>query len=168
MTNDIKVAIDAANKKFSEGFTKSNASITASGFTDDAVVFPPDANMIQGKRAIEEFWKAVMASGVKEVTLNTVELTVSGDYAHESGTGILNIQPQDGTPTKQNIKYVIRHNFLCHIFRPYRHKVYPPFWTFPSISSIKSRYSFAKEILSPVAKATSCGANLPRNILTRL
>ena len=108
MTNDeIKMAIDEANKKFSEGFAKSDASITASGFADDAVVFPPDANMIQGKKAIEEFWKTVMASGVKKVTLNTVEISVSGDFTVERGTGVLEIHPETGTPLEQNIKYVV-------------------------------------------------------------
>ena len=104
---DVRMAIDTANKKFMEGFLKNDASITASGLTDDAVVFPPDANMIQGKKAAEEFWGTVMASGVKEVTLNTVELTANGDYAHERGTGVLKVQPQGETPTKQNIKYVV-------------------------------------------------------------
>ena len=107
MTDDIKMAIDAANKIFSEGFSKSNASITASGFANDAVVFPPDGDMIQGKKAIEEFWKSVMTSGVKEVTLNTVEVSVSGDFAVERGTGVLKIHPQSGTPSEQNIKYVV-------------------------------------------------------------
>jgi len=107
VNDEVRAAIDKANKKFSEGFIKGDASITASGLTDDAVVFPPDANMIQGKKAAEEFWGTVMASGVKEVTLNTVELTANGDYAHERGTGVLKVQPQGETPTKQNIKYVV-------------------------------------------------------------
>jgi ketosteroid isomerase-like protein len=107
LTNDIKMAIDKANKNFSEGFVKSDASITASGFADDAVVFPPDANMIQGKKAIEAFWKSVMISGVKEVTLNTAEISVSGDFAVERGTGVLKIHPGTGTPIEQNIKNVV-------------------------------------------------------------
>jgi ketosteroid isomerase-like protein len=105
--NEVRAAIDKANKRFSEGFVKGDASIAASGFADDAVVFPPDANMVQGKKAVEEFWGTVMASGVKEVTLNTVELFASGDYAHERGTGILKIRPQGGNPTEQKIKYVV-------------------------------------------------------------
>jgi uncharacterized protein (TIGR02246 family) len=104
---DIKLAIDKANKKFSEGFAKNDASITASGFADNAVVFPPDANMIKGKKAIEEFWKTVMASGVKKVALNTVEISVSGDFAVERGTGVLTIRPEAGTAVEQNIKYVV-------------------------------------------------------------
>ena len=51
-----------------------------------------------------------MASGVKGVTLNTDELTVSGDYAHERGTGVLKIQQHGETPTKQNIKYIVYGN----------------------------------------------------------
>lgn len=105
--NNIRMAIDEINKKFSEGFAKSNASITSSGFADDAVVFPPDANMIEGKKAIEEFWKSVMTSGVKEVTLKTSEISVSGDFAVERGTGLLKIHPRDERPSAQNIKYVV-------------------------------------------------------------
>lgn len=48
-----------------------------------------------------------MTSGVKECTLNTVEVSVSGDFAVERGTGVLKIHPQGGTPSEQNIKYVV-------------------------------------------------------------
>ncbi|NPV63780.1 MAG: DUF4440 domain-containing protein [Methanotrichaceae archaeon] len=106
-SDEIKTAIDKANKKFEEGFLKSDASITASGFADDAVIFPPDAGMIQGKKAIEDFWGTVMASGVKGVSLNTVEVSASGDFAVERGTGVLEIRPASGAPSEQNIKYVV-------------------------------------------------------------
>lgn len=104
---EIRAAIDTANKRFMEGFVKNDASITAFGFADNAVIFPPDANMIQGKAAIEAFWKSVMEAGVKEVNLTTVELSASGDYAVERGTGILKIRPPGGAPAEQNIKYVV-------------------------------------------------------------
>ena len=107
VSDEIRMAIDKANMRFSEGFLKGNASITASGFADDAVIFPPEANMIQGKKAIEEFWRTVMASGVREVILNTVELSVSGDFTVERGTGTLKIRPQSGGQAQQNIKYVV-------------------------------------------------------------
>jgi ketosteroid isomerase-like protein len=108
LTNDeIRMAIDKANRKFEEGFLKSDASITASGFSDNAIVFPPDDGTMQGKKAIEDFWRTVMASGVKEVSLNTVEVSVSGDFAVERGIGVLKIRSPSGTPSEQNIKYVV-------------------------------------------------------------
>ncbi|WP_164913678.1 YybH family protein [Methanoculleus taiwanensis] len=107
LVDEARKAIEEANTRFSEGFMRGDASITASGFADDAVIFPPDAEMVRGKRAIEEFWRTVMASGVKEATLATVELSGSGEYRHEMGTGILKVSTQGGTPAEQKIKYVV-------------------------------------------------------------
>jgi len=105
--NEARKAIDANNRRFSEGFRKGDASITASIYAGDAVVFPPDAPMVEGKGAIEEFWRTVMASGVQEAELTTIELSGSGDYAHERGTGILRVRPPGGTPAEQKIKFVV-------------------------------------------------------------
>lgn len=107
VADEVKKAIDTNNERFSEGFQKGDASITASVFAENAVVFPPDAPMVEGRGAIEEFWRAVMASGVKGVELTTIELSGSGDYLHERGTGILRIRPPGGTPAEQKIKFVV-------------------------------------------------------------
>ncbi|MDK2889636.1 MAG: hypothetical protein PWR21_268 [Methanoculleus sp.] len=107
VVDEVRKAIDANNKRFSEGFLKGDAAITASVFAEDAVVFPPDTPMIQGKEAIEEFWRTVMASGVKEVELTTIELSGDGDFLHEKGTGILRVRPPGGTPAEQKIKFVV-------------------------------------------------------------
>jgi ketosteroid isomerase-like protein len=103
----VKNAIDAANARFMEGFVKGDPSLTASGFAEDAVVFPPDAGLAQGKQAIEEFWGSVMASGVKKVQLTTAELVGDGRFVHERGTGILTVRPAVGPPSEQRIKYVV-------------------------------------------------------------
>ena len=105
--DEARKAIDANNRRFSEGFRKGDASITASIYAGDAVVFPPDAPVVEGKGAIEEFWRPVMASGVQEAELPTIELSRSGDYAHERGTGILRVRPPGGTPAEQKIKFVV-------------------------------------------------------------
>ncbi len=107
VADEVRKDIDANNKRFSEGFLRGDASITASIYVEDAVVFPPDAPMIQGRGAIEEFWRTVMASGVKEAELTTLELFGDGDYLHEKGTGILRVHPPGETPAEQRIKFVV-------------------------------------------------------------
>jgi ketosteroid isomerase-like protein len=104
---EIKNAIDAANKKFQEGFLKQDSAINASIYSEDAIVFPPNSNHIQGKEAIKNFWKTAMDSGVKEANLTTLELTGNEEYVHERGTGLLKIQTKTGKPTQQKIKYVV-------------------------------------------------------------
>lgn len=107
VADEVRKAIDTNNKRFSEGFLKGDASITASVFAENAVVFPPDAPVVEGRGAIEEFWRAVIASGVKGVELTTIELSGIGDCLHERGTGILRIRPPGGTPAEQKIKFVV-------------------------------------------------------------
>jgi uncharacterized protein (TIGR02246 family) len=107
VSEETRKSIDEVNKKFMKGFKKEKASITASVYAEDAVLLPPGGDMIHGKKAIEEFWGGVMASGVKEAILNTVELSGSGDYLQEMGTGVLKIHPEGGEPAEQNAKYVV-------------------------------------------------------------
>jgi uncharacterized protein (TIGR02246 family) len=107
VSEEVRKSIDAENKKFMKGFIKADPSLTASVYTDDAVLLPPGGDMIHGKKAIEEFWGGVMASGVKEAKLNTVELSGSGDFCQEMGTGVLVSHPEGGERAEQNAKYVV-------------------------------------------------------------
>jgi len=107
INEETKRMIDSANKKFSEGFLRADASLTASVYSEDSIVFPPDSNFVLGKEAIEEFWKGVMISGVKEANLTTLDLLGSENFVHERGTGILKIQSKDGNVTEQKLKYVV-------------------------------------------------------------
>jgi len=107
VSEEVQKSIDEVNKRFMKGFVKVDASITASVYAEDAVLLPPGGSMIHGKKAIEEFWGGVMASGVKEAKLTTVELSGSGDYIQEMGTGVLKSHPEGGEPAEQNAKYVV-------------------------------------------------------------
>ncbi|KUG20584.1 MAG: DUF4440 domain-containing protein [Methanomicrobiaceae archaeon] len=107
MINEAGKAIDEVNRRFSEGFMKGDAAITAAGFAEDAVVLPPGAEMVRGKRAIEAFWRTAMQSGVKEAALTTIELVGSGEYVCEMGTGVLKVSREGGEPAEQKIKYVV-------------------------------------------------------------
>lgn len=104
---EIKKAIDDANRKFSEGFLKGDASITLSGYVEDSILFPPDADFVLGKEAIEKFWRGVMSSGVREANLTTLDLLGDDECVQERGTGLLKIQSKDGNIAEQKIKYVV-------------------------------------------------------------
>ena len=107
VSDEVRKAVDKVNLRFSEGFPQGDASITASVYMEDAVICPPNSGIIRGRNAIEEFWDGVMKMGVKEVVLNTVELSGSSDMMHELGSGILTIQAEDQAPVEQRVKYVV-------------------------------------------------------------
>jgi uncharacterized protein (TIGR02246 family) len=83
---DVRAAIEAGNARFIAAFSRGDATAIAALYTSGAVVFPPQADMVRGRDAIERFWKGAMDAGIKGVTLLTVEVEAHGDTAHEVGT----------------------------------------------------------------------------------
>ncbi|HSD10523.1 MAG TPA: SgcJ/EcaC family oxidoreductase [Candidatus Binatia bacterium] len=104
---EARAAIEAANAKFSKAVEAGDADAVAALYTADAIAFPPDHDMVKGRKAIGEFWKATQQSGVKSAVLTTVDVGRSGDVAYEVGTVLLTIQPPDKAATTASAKYVV-------------------------------------------------------------
>jgi uncharacterized protein (TIGR02246 family) len=104
---EAQAAIEAANAKFSEAFARGDAKALSAMYTSDAIVFPPDNDMVHGNQAIGEFWKATRDSGVQTAVLTTVDVGRSGDIAYEVGKVSLTIQPAGKELTTAVAKYVV-------------------------------------------------------------
>jgi uncharacterized protein (TIGR02246 family) len=103
----VRAEVDEANRRIMEAFERGDAATVAALYAEDAVALPPDAPMISGRAAIEEFWRGVMASGVRGVNLETLRLAGSGDLLHEVGRATITIQPEGGETNTQTVKYVV-------------------------------------------------------------
>jgi len=96
-------AIAAVNRKFEEAVGRGAIAAACEVYTPDAKLLPPDAAMVKGRGAIQNFWQqAVSALGLNRVQLKTVQLTLSGDTAYEIGEAILGLQSGSATA-----KYVV-------------------------------------------------------------
>lgn len=104
---EARSSIEAANAKFGETFERGDAAGVAAFYTTDAIVFPPDSQMVKGRQAITEFWQATMKSGVKGAKLTTIDVGRSGDVAYETGTVVLTIQPEGKAATTASAKYLV-------------------------------------------------------------
>jgi uncharacterized protein (TIGR02246 family) len=81
-----RAAIEAANKRFLEGVAKHDAALVASTYSEDAEAFPPNADTVKGRAAIQKMWQAVLDSGIAALELSTSEVESAGDLAYEVGT----------------------------------------------------------------------------------
>jgi uncharacterized protein (TIGR02246 family) len=102
-----RAAIEAGNARFSEAVARGDIKTIAGLYTQDAIAFPPGGEMVKGRQAIEELWKATIGSGVKGATLKTLDIGESGDLAYESGTLLLTIHPAGKAPATASAKYVV-------------------------------------------------------------
>ena len=72
-------------------------------YTEGAKVLPPDAPIVAGRKAIEEFWRAAATSlGLISVTLKTLDLDVSGNIACEVGEADLKLNSGQA-----KVKYIV-------------------------------------------------------------
>lgn len=105
--DEARAAIEAANAEFSQAFARGDAKALAAMYTSDAILFPPDSDMIRGNEAIGEFWKATRDGGVQSAALTTIDVGRSGDVAYEAGKVSLTIQATGKKPTTAVAKYVV-------------------------------------------------------------
>lgn len=84
-TADVRAQIDAVNKKFVSAVKQGDAKALAALYTADAQLLPPASDVVQGPKAIADFWGAGMKSGISEVELTTREVMAQGDTAYEIG-----------------------------------------------------------------------------------
>jgi uncharacterized protein (TIGR02246 family) len=78
-------AVKAANAAFAGALAEGDARAIAELYTEDARLLPPNAQVVQGRKAVERFWKEAIASGVVGIDLITVEVDVFNDTLVEQG-----------------------------------------------------------------------------------
>jgi len=101
---DVRAAVEAVNKQFSQAIAKGDAEGCAGLYTATARVLPPSAEPVEGREAILKLWQGFVASGLRDLALTTSEATASGDTAYEVGSYVL--KTPDGQVADRG-KYVV-------------------------------------------------------------
>lgn len=73
-----------------ERYTAHDAAGVAALYTEDAQLLPPDAEIVSGRAAIQEFIERTNPPGSAALEIATVETLVFGDYAYRQGSFRLN------------------------------------------------------------------------------
>jgi ketosteroid isomerase-like protein len=102
--DSIRSEIEAANKIFEAAVSRSDGPGVAALYTANAQLLPAQSDFVTGTEAIGQFWQAAFDSGMKGVSLVTMEVEKNGDTAYEVGE--LEIRGADGT-LLDRAKYVV-------------------------------------------------------------
>ena len=111
--------IDEVLVQFVDAFNDGDAATVASFYAEDAVLFPPGADRVDGRSAIEAFWKGAIDSGMTIVDLHAVEVDARYDIAGEVGVFTLNV-PGDAGSTDVDGQYIVIWKRDGHTWQLYR------------------------------------------------
>jgi uncharacterized protein (TIGR02246 family) len=99
--------IEAALTKFMDAFNSGNAAAVAEMYTEDAAVLPPDGKRVDGRKGVEEFWQGAIKGGMKNLTLNALEVEERADLAYEVGAFTLDVPSEGGALSTVAGKYIV-------------------------------------------------------------
>jgi uncharacterized protein (TIGR02246 family) len=98
--------IKAAHRAFAEAAVRHDIDGIMSVFASDAIIMPPDAEMVRGRDAIRRHWKGALDGGLSDLKINPTDIQVIGDVAIEIGHATLSMAPPGAAETHANVKYV--------------------------------------------------------------
>jgi ketosteroid isomerase-like protein len=99
--------LERMGARFSDAYKRGDFQSIGTMYDEHAIAFPPDADMVMGRQAIQDFWKGASDSGVKSLDLTVVGAESSGNYMIETGRALLHVQPAGQPETTQTAKYVV-------------------------------------------------------------
>jgi uncharacterized protein (TIGR02246 family) len=85
MADDIRSRIETANAAFTGAFKRGDGAAMANLYTAEAQLLPAGSDFVRGTAAIRAFWQGVIDMGLKDASLETVEVEAHGDTAIEMG-----------------------------------------------------------------------------------
>jgi ketosteroid isomerase-like protein len=78
--------LENAQRQYLEAINKGDAAMLSRMSTERAILLPPNAEMVEGREAIEKYWRTVFAAGLKDVSVRDVRIDDYGsDAAREIG-----------------------------------------------------------------------------------
>ena len=103
----VRALIEIQNGQYMTAYKGKDAAAVASLHTEDAVVLPPNLEMIKGREAIQNATTAEINAGGTDLALTTLDVYGSGDLAYEIGRYALKVK-QDGQIIMQDSgKYIV-------------------------------------------------------------
>jgi ketosteroid isomerase-like protein len=82
---DFDDSVKDATKKFLNAVRVSNGEAIGALYHEDAKLYAPNSDVIEGRQPIVTFWMNTIRSGVKDMELETTDTESEGDLGYESG-----------------------------------------------------------------------------------
>ena len=105
--NKARVYIDKQNKKYMEFYNNGDASGVAELHSDDALVMPPNIDMVKGKVSIKKAISDGISAGATDLAFTTINMYGNDEFVTEVGRYSLNVKNEGEIVMSDSGKYVV-------------------------------------------------------------
>ena len=102
-----RIHIDKKNKKYMEFYNNGDASGVADLHMDDALVMPPNINMVKGKESIKKAISDEISAGSTDLVFTTLDMYGNEEYVTEVGRFLLNVKDEGEIVMTDSGKYIV-------------------------------------------------------------
>jgi uncharacterized protein (TIGR02246 family) len=78
------VDVERLNSRWVSSFEKGNTKALMDLYTDNALVFPPSSEILEGQTAIAAYLNGLKENGITEYSISNVDTQIIGDIAYET------------------------------------------------------------------------------------
>jgi ketosteroid isomerase-like protein len=100
-------ALTLRRQAFAAALSAGNASLASHAYAEGAILFPPAAEVVEGRQAIEAYWRAGMQAGMTEVELEPLRFEQREAIAYELGRYRLLMDGEQGSVVDKGTYTVI-------------------------------------------------------------
>lgn len=106
-TQAVEDAVRAADGEALKAAQALDAVATASSYSEDAMVMPPNQPAVSGRAAAQKWWAAMLVPGTQIAWFaNKVQAAASGEMVYEQGTYSVETPGADGKPVSDEGKFL--------------------------------------------------------------
>ena len=105
--NKARVHIDKQNKKYMEFYNNGDASGVTELHTNDALVMPPNIDMVKGKISIKKTISDGISAGATDLAFTTINMYGNEEFVTEVGRYSLNVKNEGEIVMSDSGKYVV-------------------------------------------------------------
>ena len=105
--NKARVHIDKQNKKYMKFYNNGDASGVAELHSDDALVMPPNIDMVKGKMSIKKAISDEISAGATDLVFTTLDMYGNEEFVTEVGRYSLNVKNEGEIVMSDSGKYVV-------------------------------------------------------------
>ena len=105
--NKARIHIDKQNKKYMEFYNNGDASGVAELHANDALVMPPNIDMVKGKMSIKKAISNEISAGATDLVFTSLNMYGNEEFVTEVGRYSLNVKNEGEIVMSDSGKYIV-------------------------------------------------------------